>query len=104
MKKIYLVEIEMEPDAASDDFIKAHMLEFEDRAKCKVTTKALPEWTEADQPLPEDEAIREAFPTRSGRHDLYVEALRLVGAKRSKFALVDLVNWLLHREAAAEGI
>lgn len=50
-------------------------------------------WT--DKPIPEDDAIRAAHPTRTGRHDLYAEAMRLVGAKHSKGALVDLVNWLL---------
>src|ERR1035437_3047095 len=50
-----------------------------------------------DHPLPEDDEIKAAFPTRSGRHDLYQEAMRLVGAKHSKFAFVELVNWLLHR-------
>ncbi len=51
----------------------------------------------ADQPTPEDGPISEAFPTRSGRHDLYQEAMRLVGARHSKGALVSLVNWLLLR-------
>lgn len=50
-----------------------------------------------DKPLPEDEAIEAAFPTRSGRHDLYAEARRLVRARYSKGGLVALVNWLLHR-------
>lgn len=50
-----------------------------------------------DRPLPEDAAIEAAFPTRSGRHDLYAIAMRLVGAKYSKGALVALVNMLLHR-------
>jgi len=53
------------------------------------------EWE--DKPLPEDPHIRAAFPTQSGRHDLYAEAMRLVGAKRSKGNLVALVNWLLYR-------
>lgn len=48
-----------------------------------------------DKSLPEDEAIRMAFPTRSNRHDLYAEAMRLVSARYSKGALVALVNWLL---------
>lgn len=48
-----------------------------------------------DQPIPEDEAIKAAHPTRSGQHEAYQEAMRLVGAKRSKAALVELVNWLL---------
>lgn len=53
------------------------------------------EW--ADKPLPEEAEIRAAHPCQSGRHDLYAEALRLVGAKRSKFGLVCLVAWLLLR-------
>jgi hypothetical protein len=53
--------------------------------------------SEDDRPLPEDAAIDAAFPTRSGRHDLYAEASRLVGAKYTKGALIALVNWLLHR-------
>lgn len=47
--------------------------------------------------LPEDEEIEAAFPTRSGRHDLYQEAMRLVGARITKGELVALVNWLLVR-------
>ncbi len=59
--------------------------------------------SDADKPLPEDAAIAAAFPTRSGRHDLYAEALRLVGARHSKGGLVALVNWLLlEREAFKE--
>lgn len=55
-----------------------------------------------DKPLPEDKAIYEAFPTRSGSHEAYAEAMRLVGARRSKGALVALVNWLLvERDEAA---
>lgn len=50
-----------------------------------------------DKPLPEDAAIDAAFPTRSGRHDLYQEAMRLVGARFSKAGLVALVHWLLFR-------
>ena len=53
-----------------------------------------------DYPLPEDDAIAVAFPTRSGRHDLYQEAMRMVGAKYSKCGLVELVNWLLHEREA----
>jgi hypothetical protein len=50
-----------------------------------------------DKPLPEDAQIKAVFPTKTGDHDLYMEALRLVNAKRSKYGLVDLVNWLLWR-------
>lgn len=55
-----------------------------------------------DEPLPEDDAITLAHPLRSGRHDLYAEAMRLVGARRSKGGLVELVCWLLLRVAVAE--
>lgn len=55
-----------------------------------------------DQRLPEDPAIRDAHPLYTGRHDLYDEAMRLVGAKHSRGALVALVNWLLSRVAQLE--
>lgn len=50
-----------------------------------------------DRPLPEDKAIHDTHPTVTGNHGIYMEAMRMVGAKRSKGALVDLVNWLLWR-------
>lgn len=59
--------------------------------------ESLTQWSEEDKPLPEDAKIEAAHPTRSGEHKLYAEAVRMVGAKRSKYALVDLVNWLLLR-------
>lgn len=64
---------------------------------------SLTEWSEDDKALPEDEKIHAAHPTRSGEHKLYAEAFRMVGAKRSKFALVDLVHWLLTRLQVSEG-
>lgn len=54
-----------------------------------------------DKPLPEDAEISAAHPLRSGRHDLYQEAMRLVGARHSKFALVELVTWLLLKAESA---
>lgn len=48
-----------------------------------------------DEPIPEDAAIDAAHPLATGRHDIYAEAMRIVGAKHSKGALVDVVNWLL---------
>ena len=41
--------------------------------------------------------IKSAHPTRSGSHADYATAMRMVGARRSKGALVELVNWLLQR-------
>jgi hypothetical protein len=50
--------------------------------------------TEADE---WSEAIDAAFPTRSGSHDEYGQAMAMVGVRQSKGALVALVNWLLVR-------
>ena len=66
------------------------------------TVKEKARMAHGDKPIPEDDAIAAAHPLRTGRHDLYDEAQRLVSAKHSKGALVDLVNWLLHRQDAAE--
>lgn len=44
------------------------------------------EWTER---------IKAAHPSRSGSHEEYATAMRMVGNRRSKGALVELVNWLL---------
>lgn len=57
--------------------------------------RALREESAEDKPIPEDAAIEAAHPVNSGSHDTYGEAMRLVGAKHSKAALVALVNWLL---------
>jgi hypothetical protein len=55
-------------------------------------------WADEDQPLREDDTIKAAHPSRAdANHETYGEAMRLVGAKRSKGALVALVNWLLVR-------
>ena len=59
------------------------------------------EWI--DKPLPEDDAIMRAHPVNTGRHDLYLEAMRLVGARHSKGGLVSLVNWLLAEREKARG-
>ena len=48
------------------------------------------------------EQIEAAHPVRTGRHDLYQEAMRLVGERQGKSELVNLVNWLLARLDAGE--
>lgn len=58
-----------------------------------------------DAVLPEDDAIKAAHPSRTGDHESYAEARRLVGARRSKQGLVELVNWLLvERRRAMAGL
>lgn len=64
--------------------------------------EAWPALGEDDRPLPEDEQIATAHPTRTGQHATYEEAMRLVGARRSKMGLVTLVNWLLVRMGELE--
>lgn len=50
------------------------------------------EWTQA---------IDDAFPTRTGQHDIFAKAMRMVGNRHSKAHLVALVNWLLAEADAA---
>lgn len=83
------------PKPVADD-VRAKVTAYIEKV---VHLKDWPELDTEDQPLPEDEAIRVAFPTRSGRHEEYAEAMRLVGARRSKRGLVALVHWLLVRIA-----
>lgn len=64
------------------------------------TTTPEPQWSGSDLPLPEDNEIEGTHPLTSGRYDLHDEAVRLVSAKHTKFALVALVRWLLTRVEA----
>ncbi len=75
-----------------------------ERDVLKLSLERASRWSVSDESLPEDVDIVAAFPlgrTDPGRFEVYAEAQRLVSAKRSKAALVDLVNWLLVREAEA---
>jgi hypothetical protein len=46
--------------------------------------------------------IAGAFPTRSGSHEEYATAMKMVGHRHSKGELVALVNWLLVRLRAKQ--
>ena len=48
----------------------------------------------------DDAKIAAAHPLRTGRHDLYQQAMLFVGARHAKADLVDLVNWQLSENAA----
>ena len=50
-----------------------------------------------DRETPDDEAIAAEHPVMSGKDARYLQALKYVEARHSKYALVDLVNWLLSR-------
>ena len=50
-----------------------------------------------DKPDEWTDEIEKAFPTRSGAHEAYATAMRMVGNRHSKGALVALVTWLLVR-------
>jgi predicted small metal-binding protein len=58
--------------------------------------------TEDDKPLAEQAQIDAAFPTRSKNHNFINDALRMVGAKFTKWGLVALVHWLLMERAQAK--
>ncbi len=47
--------------------------------------------------------IDEAHPMHSGAHEAYAMALEMVGARKSKYALVDLVCWLLQKSTLPIG-
>lgn len=51
----------------------------------------------------EQRLINAAHPLCTGRHDLYAEAMRLVGERHAKGDLVELVNWLLFRLEDGKG-
>lgn len=58
---------------------------------------------QAERPLEaEAAAIKAAHPLRTGRHDTWAEAMRLVGERHEKGELVELVNWLLYRIEAGQ--
>jgi hypothetical protein len=58
-----------------------------------------------DSPTEHDDAISAAFPTRSGSHVQYAQAMEMVGTRHSKGALVALVNWLLvERDALKDAV
>lgn len=53
-----------------------------------------------DKPDEWSAAIEAAHPIRSKAHDAYATAMKMVGNRRSKGALVDLVCWLLQQHDA----
>jgi hypothetical protein len=61
-----------------------------------------PKWEDA--PDEWSDAIKAAFPTRSGSHDAYATAMQMVGNRQSKGELVALVNWLLVLVARRDGM
>lgn len=71
-------------------------------AELEAEVERLKAWTDADQPLPEDAEIKAHHPIENRSNAAYVDAQRMVSAKRSKGALVDLVSWLSQRAEQAE--
>lgn len=72
---------------------------------CRAGEATVQSLTWVDAVLPEDDVIKAAHPSRTGDHESYADARRLVGARRSKQGLVELVNWLLvERRRAMAGL
>jgi hypothetical protein len=67
--------------------------ELHTQARCIANLKAALHWEDAKDEW--TERIRAAHPSRSGSHDTYATAMRMVGNRHSKGELVALVNWLL---------
>lgn len=63
------------------------------------------DWS-GDRPLEEDAEIESVHPASEDKPDFhtYNRAMALVGAKHSKYGLVNLVNWLLRRYKTMEQI
>ncbi len=77
-----------------------------DRAKetlnAYLKTRKTDQWADRKDDL--SEAIAASHPLKTGRHDLYRQAMMLVGNRHSKYALVDLVNHFLAEEDRARTI
>lgn len=56
-----------------------------------------------DTPDQYDELIAKEHPLAGGDDERYKRALEMVEHRHSKYALIDLVNWLLARAEKAEG-
>lgn len=68
------------------------------QARIAELEKALEASFETHEPNDEwSTAIADAFPTRSGSHDQYGVAMRMVSNRYTEPSLVALVNWLLVR-------
>lgn len=65
--------------------------------KAEVERRGLPSASDSWKDAPDEwtDAISSAHPTRSGSHDEYRVAMKMVGHRHSKGELVELVNWLL---------
>lgn len=99
-KMVLRIEEERKKEHAECDALITRIVKLE----AEIDRTSVDEWDDRELRPEEEAAIHAAFPTRSGRHELYAEAMRLVGAKRSKGELVKLVNWLLLRaEGPLEG-
>jgi len=78
--------------------LEARNKQLESHYQCvKERLELKTEWHEEDQEIPEDEDIKMVHPLETKDFSTWDEALIMVSAKRSKYALVDLVNYLLVR-------
>jgi hypothetical protein len=92
--------VHMKLDGTSRKYIPVDGEELKEnyvtRAEYDRVCAELAQWTTWDDVDDEYTAeIDAAFPTRSGSHYLYAIAMKMVGNRQSKGALVELVNWLL---------
>ena len=77
------------------------IIEAEDRAEASESYRSEVGWS--DEKDEWSELIKEAHPIHTGAHAEYEIASRMVGHRRSKVSLVELVNWLLVRSLVISG-
>lgn len=94
-------EVENWMSEAAGSEVRAERAEAELAQAVIRAEKAEAQVAELTKPWSEDkrdeysDRISAAFPTESGSHEEYALAMKLVGNRHSKGALVGLVNWLL---------
>ena len=82
-----------EKDDVLDDGVEHTPARCRDILKAKL--KEALHWEDVDDEWTSD--IRETHPLRTGEHDNYALAMKMIGNRHSKGQLVELVNWLLSR-------
>lgn len=114
----WLTQLAMEkfPDlvAGTKDLADLIQAAYEDRRRLKKRIKTLRasmkvlvenlagEWSAADGRDQYSEKIDAVSPLKTGQHRRYLRALQMVNPRKSKYAIIDLVNWLLTRAEEKE--
>lgn len=94
---------ELEAQVARERHVFLTRLEDLKNTASEILAGLSAEWSEEDREDQHTKAIEAAHPLKTGDHRRYARALQMVGNRRGKYALVDLVNWLLMRAEEKTG-